>query len=115
MLNTRPALMKASLGLGESTAPSSNTSPVRISLAARSTVAGFIMLPEPRWSSAPHFDGQRSLSGGICQDCAWANDAPRPIVAAIEIKAVRFRMVPSLQIYCGLMPAATANALFDAT
>jgi hypothetical protein len=48
MLNTRPALMKASFGSGESTAPSSNTSPVLISLAARSTVSGFIRLPEPR-------------------------------------------------------------------
>ena len=70
MLNTRPALMKASLGSGDSTAPSSNTSPVLISFAARRTVSGFIMLPEPRWSAAPHLDGQRWLSGGICH--VWA-------------------------------------------
>jgi hypothetical protein len=51
--------MKASLGSGDSTAPSSNTSPVLISFAARKTVSGFIMLPDPRWSPAPHLDGQR--------------------------------------------------------
>src|SRR5436189_4163816 len=66
MLNTRPSLMKASFGSGDSTAANSNTSPVRISLVALSTVSGFIQLPEPRWSPAPHRDGQRCASGGIC-------------------------------------------------
>src|SRR5205823_6583537 len=65
MLKTRPVLIKASLGSGESTAASSNTSPVLISFAARRTVSGFIILAEPRWSPAPHFDGhvRRHLPG----------------------------------------------------
>ena len=54
------------------TRPSSNTSPARISRAALSTVSGFMWLPEPRWSVAPHFDGQRWLSAGGCHPCAAA-------------------------------------------
>src|SRR5262249_40648775 len=42
-----------------STCPSSMTSPVLMSLTALSTVCGFMWLPEPRSSPAPHFDGQR--------------------------------------------------------
>src|SRR6266571_9103364 len=50
---------------GPSTWLSSITSPVLMSRAARSTFAGFFMwLPEPRSSPAPHFEGQRWLSGG---------------------------------------------------
>ena len=49
-----------------STRPSSNTSPVRMSRVARSTVSGFMWLPAPRWSAAPHFDGQRCASAGGC-------------------------------------------------
>ena len=56
----------------DSTCPSSKTSPVRISRAARSTVSGFMWLPEPRWSSRPHLDGQRWASAGGCQVCATA-------------------------------------------
>src|SRR5262245_66511688 len=48
------------------------TSPVLISLTALSTVCGFMWLPEPRSSSAPHFDGQRWFSGGGVQLGAWA-------------------------------------------
>ena len=54
-----------------STRPSSNTSPVRISRVARNTVSGFMWLPAPRWSAAPHFDGQRWASvGGHATGCA---------------------------------------------
>src|SRR5437773_3399129 len=50
---------------GPSTWPSSITSPVLMSRAPRSTFCGFFMwLPEPRSSPAPHFEGQRWLSGG---------------------------------------------------
>src|SRR5688572_27559828 len=57
-----------------STCPSSITSPVLIRLAARSTLAGFAWLAEPRSSAAPHFDGHRWLSAGGCHDgaCAFA-------------------------------------------
>ena len=50
--------------LSPSTWPSSITSPVLISFAAFITAAGFMWFIEPRSSSAPHFDGQRWLSGG---------------------------------------------------
>src|SRR3954470_3623184 len=75
MLKTRPALMNASFGSGESSAPSSKLSPVLISLAARTTLSPVIMLAVPRWSPAPHFDGQRSASGGIRQPCAGSVEA----------------------------------------
>ena len=48
----------------ESTWPISMTSPVRIRRVARSTVSGFMWLPDPRWSPAPHFEGHRWLSAG---------------------------------------------------
>ena len=61
--------------LAPSTCPSSMTSPVLISLTALSTDCGFMWLPEPRSSPAPHFDGQRALSGGGVQLGAWARAA----------------------------------------
>src|SRR3989338_6793994 len=85
MLYERPKLRNSSFGSGESTAPSSNTSPVRINFAARRTVSGFIQFPEPRWSPAPHLDGQRWLSAGICHDWACKVALPRPTTAAIVI------------------------------
>ena len=54
----------------ESTCPSSMTSPVLMSCAARMTVAGFMWLAAPRSSPAPHFEGHRWLSAGGRQDCA---------------------------------------------
>src|SRR5712664_1991615 len=60
-----------------STWPSSITSPVLMRRAARSTFCGFFMwLPEPRSSPAPHFDGQRWLSGGTfhCADAITGAD-----------------------------------------
>src|SRR4029450_11620941 len=59
-----------------STCPSSMTSPVLISLTALSTVCGFIWLAEPRSSPAPHFDGQRWLSGGGVQLGVCARTVP---------------------------------------
>ena len=50
----------------------SMTSPVLMSSLARITLAGFMWLPEPRSSPAPHFDGQRWLSVGTVQVCAAA-------------------------------------------
>ena len=46
-----------------------------MSRAALSTLARPMWLPDPRWSSAPHFEGQRSLSGGGCQVCAFDSTA----------------------------------------
>src|SRR5215510_14699224 len=65
-----------------STWPSSITSPVLISLLALSTLCGFMWLPAPRSSPAPHFEGQRTLSAGGVQDgvCARA-EAPANSVA----------------------------------
>src|SRR5262245_47477661 len=52
--------------------PISITSPVRMSFVARSTASGFMWLPEPRWSSGPHFEGHRCASAGGCHD--WGAD-----------------------------------------
>src|SRR5262245_25129805 len=65
-----------------STWPSSITSPVLISLMALRTLAGFMWLAEPRSSPAPHFDGQRALSGGGVHDGVWAPATPVISVAA---------------------------------
>src|ERR1041384_1755658 len=65
MLNTRPALMNASFGSGESSAPSGSPAPRLSSFAAPPTLSRVIMFAVPRWSPAPHLDGQRSLSGGM--------------------------------------------------
>src|SRR5260221_13093006 len=101
MLKTRPALMKASLGSGDSTAPSSNTSPVLMSFAARRTVSGFIMLPEPRWSPAPHLDGHRWLSGGICHVWALSAVVPSPNEITMVVAVMIGRTVPSWTPSCG--------------
>src|SRR3954462_8495670 len=82
MLRTRPSLMNVSLGSGDSTAPSSNTSPVLMSFVARSTVSGFSQFPAPRWSPAPHFEGHRSESAGIFQDALWAMAIEHHIAAS---------------------------------
>src|SRR5215468_538662 len=68
---------------GPSTWASSVTSPVLISLTASSTACGFMRLPEPRWSPAPHFDGQRALSGGTVQDAVCARQAVPTVNAAL--------------------------------
>src|SRR5215470_13815121 len=57
---------------GWSTWLNSITSPVLMSLAALSTLFGPMWLPEPRSSPAPHFEGQRALSGGGIQLGVWA-------------------------------------------
>src|SRR5204863_1081587 len=97
----RPVFMKVRLGwmfmmrgpkngmLGPSTWPSSITSPVLIRRAARSTFCGFFMwLPEPFSSPAPHFDGQRWLSGGTFH-CAAATNG-----TASKAAAMRFIVFP---------------------
>src|SRR5262245_51704063 len=62
---------------------SSNTSPVLISFTALSTLCGFMWLAAPRSSVAPHFEGQRALSGGGVQDGVWAEAvAPNISVAS---------------------------------
>src|SRR5207302_1985717 len=69
---------------GPSTWLSSITSPVLMSRAPRKTVSGFfIWLPEPRSSPAPHFDGQRSLSGGTFH-CAAATNGTASKTAAMR-------------------------------
>src|SRR6266480_3111260 len=74
---------------GPSTWLSSITSPVLISRAPRSTTSGFFMwLPEPRSSPAPHFDGQRWLSGGTFH-CAAATNG-----TASKAAAMRFIVFP---------------------
>src|SRR5262249_60952146 len=57
---------------------SSTYSPVLMSCAALSTDAGFMWLPAPRSSVAPHFDGQRWLSVDGRQDGFWAAAVDRP-------------------------------------
>jgi hypothetical protein len=52
------------------------TSPVLMRPAAFITLAGFMWLPEPRSSPAPHFDGHRSDSAGGDQLGLCANVAP---------------------------------------
>ena len=76
----------------DSTCPSSKVSPVRISRAARRTVSGFMWLPAPRSSPGPHFEGQRALSAGGCQDCAWTVDVPAASAAAAAMTAMMGRM-----------------------
>src|SRR3989449_9595378 len=74
---------------GPSTWLSSITSPVLMSRAPRSTTSGFFMwLPEPRSSPAPHFDGQRWLSGGTFH-CAAATSG-----TASKAAAMRFIVSP---------------------
>src|SRR5437773_184075 len=74
---------------GPSTWLSSITSPVLMSRAPRKTVSGFfIWLPEPRSSPAPHFDGQRWLSGGTFH-CAAATNG-----TASKAAAMRFIVFP---------------------
>src|SRR5262245_59489741 len=80
-----------------STWPSSMTSPVRISFTALSTDVGFMWLPDPRSSPAPHFDGQRWLSGGGIQDCcAWAvtHVSAKRTVALIPLAVVFMCFLP---------------------
>src|SRR5205809_5560993 len=74
---------------GPSTWLSSITSPVLMSRAPRSTTSGFFMwLPEPRSSPAPHFDGQRWVSGGTFH-CAAATNG-----TASKAAAMRFILFP---------------------
>src|SRR5262245_60556844 len=59
------------------------TSPVRMRRIARIVFSGFMWLPEPRSSAAPHLDGHRWLSAGGRHVCAPARELPRPIETAI--------------------------------
>src|SRR5215813_11218023 len=75
--------------------PSSITSPVLISLMALSTLCGFMWLPAPRSSPAPHLEGQRVLSDGGVQDgvCARAEPpansvANKAIGSACDVMAI---------------------------
>src|SRR5829696_3869625 len=56
--------------------------------AAFNTLAGFMWLPEPRWSPAPHLEGQRWLSAGGRHD--WA--AAEPLVHSSRATIVTARM-----------------------
>src|SRR6185369_6899582 len=109
MLNWRPSLMKDSRVSGESRAPSSNTSPVLMSLAACATDCAVIMLGVPRWSSLPHLEGQRSLSGGICQPWAAADVMFNASRAADAMAAARVRITGSPDVNCDLSPASGAR------
>ena len=79
--------------LSFSTCAISITSPVLISCVARSTAAGFMWLAEPRSSPAPHFEGQRWLSGGTVQVCASAGAYVRAVAAARTSPTTVCRMV----------------------
>src|SRR5262249_43052113 len=96
-----------------STYPSSMTSPVLISLTALSTVCGFMWLPEPRSSSAPHFDGQRWFSGGGVQLGAWARTAllAASIAPNTTPNAMRCMVYPPrVLVVSGCRPAASECA-----
>src|SRR5215510_15731190 len=55
-----------------------------MSFVARSTASGFMWLPEPRWSSGPHFEGHRWASAGGCQDrdTDWDTGLTGAVIAA---------------------------------
>src|SRR5262245_24406581 len=101
-----------------STWPSSITSPVRISLVAASTDAGFMWLAEPRSSPAPHLEGQRSLSAGGFQ--VWAPAVAGTISRAVRITNVfaTFLMFSSLvvsaceQDFAPRLPVSDAEAYY---
>src|SRR5215510_13336282 len=52
-----------------------------MSFVARSTASGFMWLPEPRWSSGPHFEGHRCASAGGCHD--WDTDWDTGLTGAV--------------------------------
>src|SRR5258708_1596134 len=80
---------------GPSTCESSITSPLLMSAAPRSPFFGFFMwLPEPRSSPAPHFDGQRALSGGTFH-CARAIAGAESSVASSSF----FTWISSVEIF----------------
>src|SRR5215510_15975013 len=54
-----------------------------MSLVARSTASGFMWLPEPRWSSGPHFEGHRWASAGGCHD--WDADWDTGLTCAVIV------------------------------
>src|SRR5712692_1615462 len=61
---------------------------------ARNTFCAFFMwLPEPRSSPAPHFEGQRWLSGGTFQPCAAAISGVKSSAASVA-DALRFMGLP---------------------
>src|SRR5712691_10755540 len=104
MLNWRPAFKYDSLGSGDRISASSKTWPVRINFVARKTVSGFIQFAEPRWSAAPHLEGQRSLSGGIFQPWARRVELPKLRTAKAAMKITRRMLVlPSLRYLLGLV------------
>src|SRR5262249_11053017 len=95
---------------GWSTWLNSITSPVLMSLAALSTLFGPIWLPAPRSSPAPHFEGQRALSGGGIQLGVWATaDAVANNAATTMIDPVMcpLRFMASSR---GRAPAAAGTA-----
>jgi hypothetical protein len=58
-------------------------------------------LPEPRSSPAPHFDGQRALSGGTAQDGVCAREAVLAMSTALiaAANAMHFMGFPPGDIY----------------
>src|SRR5438132_9423679 len=78
----------------DSTWAMSITSPVRISRVARSTVSGFMWLPDPRSSPAPHFEGQRWFSAGGRQDWAWEATLVEPTTTAMTLRTTTGLMGP---------------------
>src|ERR1700704_3669612 len=64
-----------------------------MSCAARTTFFGFFMwLPDPRSSPAPHFDGQRWLSGGTFH-CAKAMTGAESSAVATAMRLMFFSLV----------------------
>src|SRR5262249_50356737 len=97
-------------GMAEwSSCPSSIASPVLMSWAARTTVAGFMWLPAPRSSPAPYFDGQRWASVGGRHVCA---ESGAVVSASVTMTAIPVRTMRM----CGLLSrprvaAASIDAL----
>src|SRR5438128_2184521 len=99
------------IGIAElRTWPSSMTSPVRTSRTALSTDSGFMWLPDPRSSVAPHFDGHRWPSAGGRQDGPWAAAVDSPSATITAAPMTMFRMVPPSS---GLVVTARASRDLD--
>jgi hypothetical protein len=73
---------------------------------ARSTLAGFMWLPDPRSSPAPHLDGQRWLSAGTVQVWACAGTLLRAVVAERTIPTTLCRIVVLLPKWIELLSCA---------
>src|SRR4029077_6345161 len=81
------------------------------SLTALSTVWGFMWLPEPRSSLAPHFDGQRALSGGGVHVGVCASAALPPISMAPSTAPNAMRCMMSSRCICCSGPGPARSSM----